>query len=144
MSKKNFLKEEIETVENEEYVPEESIGEIKIADEVLAVCAINAAMKVDGVAGFAGGLVEDFAENYLKIESTSKGVSLKQTDLGVILDLYINVLYGCKIPQVAWDVQNAVKAEIESMTERKVAKVNIHVQGVKTKENLKKKDRDEG
>jgi uncharacterized alkaline shock family protein YloU len=41
------------------------------------------------------------------------------------------VTYGCKIPQVAWDIQDNVKNEIQSMTNQKLNAVNIHVEGVK-------------
>ena len=34
------------------------------------------------------------------------------------------------IPSVAWEIQEHVKKEVESMTELPVAAVNIHVQGV--------------
>ena len=35
-----------------------------------------------------------------------------------------------KIPEVAWDIQENVKKEVEAMTEAVVKAVNIHVQGV--------------
>ena len=47
------------------------------------------------------------------------------------IDVYIIVNFGCKIPDVAYNVQNAVKSVVESATEIKVDKVNIHIEGVK-------------
>ena len=39
--------------------------------------------------------------------------------------------YRGGIPAVAWDIQENVKREIQSMTGLDVKAVNIHVQGVK-------------
>ena len=42
--------------------------------------------------------------------------------------------YHTKIPAVAWEIQENVKNEIQSMTDLKVRAVNIHVQGVEIPE----------
>ena len=55
---------------------------------------------------------------------------MSQTEEGVILDVYVLAWYGVKIPAMAWDIQTNVKQELETMTERPVLEVNIHVQGV--------------
>jgi uncharacterized alkaline shock family protein YloU len=44
--------------------------------------------------------------------------------------MYIKVYYGVKIPSVAWDLQRNVKREVETMTDKSVMAVNVHVQGV--------------
>lgn len=114
-----------------EYIHEESLGQMKISDAVMAVCAVNATLKVDGVAGFAaGGLTDSITENILGKESLSKGVKVNQTDDGVVVDIFLIVEYGVKIPEVAWNVQTNVKKELETMTDRPVSKVHIHIQGV--------------
>ena len=38
--------------------------------------------------------------------------------------------FGVKIPQVAWEIQNAVKSSVRDMTKIVPNAVNIHVQGV--------------
>lgn len=130
----NKAAENIETIE---YVHDDNLGDVKIADSVIAVCAINAVMKTDGVAGLTGGITDSITESLLGRESLSKGVKVDQTDEGIDLDIYLIVYYGVKIPEVAWNIQNAVKEEIESMTDKKVARVNIHVQGVAAPEKGK-------
>lgn len=103
---------------------------LKISDEVIAVCAVNAALKTEGVAGLAGGFSNTLSKNILGKELTSKGVRVSQGDEGVEIDVHIIVKYHVKIPAVAWDIQENVKNEVQSMTELKVKAVNIHVQGV--------------
>ncbi len=103
---------------------------LKISDEVIAVCAVNATLKTEGVAGLAGGLSNTLSKNLLGKELMSKGVKISQSDDGVQIDVHIIVKYQVKIPAVAWDIQENVKKEVQSMTELPVTAVNIHVQGV--------------
>ncbi|MCR5134244.1 MAG: Asp23/Gls24 family envelope stress response protein [Clostridiales bacterium] len=129
-----MAKENRARIESDEYIHDDNLGQLKIADSVIAVCAINAVLKVSGVAGLTGGITDSIQESLLGRESMSKGVKVDQTEDGINLDIYLVVYYGVKIPEVAWDIQNAVKREVESMTDKKVARVNIHVQGVTTPE----------
>ena len=103
---------------------------IKISDEVIAVCAVNATLKTEGVARLAGGFSNTLSKNLLGKELMSKGVKVNQSDEGVQIDVHIIVKYKAKIPAVAWDIQESVKKEVQSMTELPVTAVNIHVQGV--------------
>ena len=60
-----------------------------------------------------------------------KNIKADIVDNKTEIDIFITVNFGCKIPDVAFNVQNAVKTAVESNTEIKVDKVNIHIQGVK-------------
>ena len=57
------------------------------------------------------------------------------------------VEYGARIPDIAWEVQNKVKTQVESMTGLKVVAVNVIVQGVNfpkdSKKNLEKKNEED-
>lgn len=48
----------------------------------------------------------------------------------VTIDLYVNVKYGVRIPDIAFAAQNAVKSSVENMTGLEVAAVNVNVQGI--------------
>jgi len=120
----------MEIIENSEHIYEEDLGSVKIPDEVISVCAINAATRTKGVARLAGGLSDSITENILGKEPLSKGTKVTQTNGGITIDLFVKVNYGVKIPSVAWDLQRNVKKEIESMTDKTVLAVNVHVQGV--------------
>ncbi len=103
---------------------------IKISDEVIAVCAINATLKTEGVADLEGGIQNTLSRNFLGKDMLSKGIKVTQADDGVVIDVHITVKYNVKIPAVAWDIQENVKKEVQSMTEVTVKAVNIHVEGV--------------
>lgn len=109
---------------------EQNIGTTKFSDEVIAVCAVNATLKIDGVADLAGGFTDSLSKNILGIESVSRGIKVSQAEDGLTIDISVIVDYDVKIPGVAWDIQEHVKTEVEHMTELPVKAVNIHVQGV--------------
>ena len=111
-------------------VADEKLGILKISDDVIAVCTMNAALKTKGVAGLSGGFSDSFSINILGKEPLYKGVKVNQSEDGIGIDVYIIVEYGVKIPEVAWNIQENVKKEVEHMTEVSVKAVNIHVQGV--------------
>jgi uncharacterized alkaline shock family protein YloU len=120
----------MEIIENSDHIYEEDLGSVKIPDEVIAVCAINAATRTKGVAGLSGGLSDSITENILGKEPLAKGTKVTQTSGGITIDIFIKVNYGVKIPSVAWDLQRNVKKEVETMTDKAVMAVNVHVQGV--------------
>ena len=95
---------------------DENLGEVKIADEVVAIIAGLAAMEVEGVASMAGNATRELISK-LGMKSLSKGVK-------------VDVLDG--IVTVSW--QEKVKTAIENMTGLEVADVNIRVAGVEIPE----------
>lgn len=103
---------------------------VKVSDEVLAVCAASAAIKVDGVADLAGGISDLLTKNLLGKELASRGIRASQSNDTVTIDVNLIVRYGVRIPDLAWDVQEKVKEEVEELTGMHVAAVNINVQGV--------------
>ena len=120
--------------ESIEVEPESStdaeIGNIKISVDVVSTIAGIAASQTKGVAemysSFAGGIAEKFGGN----KNPSKGVKVDMTAESVRIDLYIVVEYGVRIPELAWEIQESVKDNVETMTGLEVEKVNIHIEGV--------------
>ncbi|EHQ88099.1 Asp23/Gls24 family envelope stress response protein [Desulfosporosinus youngiae] len=119
-----------------------SLGSIRIADEVVEVIAGLAASEVEGVVGMSGGLVGDLANMLGRNKNLSKGVKVEVGEHEVAVDLFIVVEYGVSIPDVAMGVQEAVKDAIESMTGLKVVEANVHVQGVNFKPLPETKEED--
>jgi uncharacterized alkaline shock family protein YloU len=109
---------------------EEKLGTLKISDDVIAVCAMNATLKTNGVAGLSGAFTDNISKNLFGKDPLHKGIKVNQGEDGIVIDIYVVVEYGVKIPEVAWDVQENVKKEVETMTDAAVRAVNIHVQGV--------------
>lgn len=113
-------------------------GKITFADDVIAIIAGLAATEVSGVAGMSGGITGGIAEMLgRKNKNLTKGVKVQVGEKEAIIDLFIFVDYGVKIPEVSWNVQENVKKAVETMTGLTVTEVNIHVQGVNFEKDSK-------
>ncbi|CVI73026.1 Alkaline shock protein 23 [Clostridiales bacterium CHKCI001] len=108
---------------------QEKIGEVRIADEVVAIIAGLAATEVKGVAAMAGNATREIIER-MGMKSLSKGVSVEVIDSTVSVKLSLNLEYGHSIPEVCAKVQERVKSAIENMTGLEVLDVNITIAGV--------------
>ena len=112
------------------------IGEVHIADEVVAIIAGLAATDVKGVASMAGNITNELIGK-LGVKNLSKGVKVLVTDRSVDVDLALNIEYGYSIMKVSEKVQDRVKSAIENMTGLEVAMVNIRIVNV----NMGKEDK---
>ena len=108
----------------------DKIGEVQIADEVVAIIAGLAATEVDGVDSMAGNITNELVGK-LGMKNLSKGVKVEH----VSVDLSLNIKYGFSIPEVCEKVQDKVKSAIENMTGLTVLDVNIKIAGVSMEEN---------
>ena len=105
------------------------IGEVKIADEVVAIIAGLAATEVDGVDSMAGNITNELVGK-LGMKNLSKGVKVDVLEGVVTVSLALNLKYNYSIMTVTEKVQEKVKAAIENMTGLEVADINIRVAGV--------------
>ena len=108
---------------------DEGIGTVQIADEVVAIIAGLAATEVDGVASMAGNITNELVSK-LGMKNLSKGVKVHVGEQDVVVNLALNIKYGCEIPKVSATVQDRVKTAIETMTGLEVSEVNIKIAGV--------------
>ena len=106
-----------------------SLGEVKIADEVVAIIAALAATEVEGVASMAGNITNEVIGK-LGIKNLSKGVKVDVLEGVVTVSLALNLKYDYSIMEVTAKVQEKVKNAVENMTGLEVADVNIKVAGV--------------
>ena len=104
-------------------------GEIKVADEVVAIIAGLAATEVEGVSSMAGNITNELVGK-LGMKNLSKGVKVDVTEEHVSVDLSLNIRYGYNIPAVSEQVQEKVSTAIENMTGLTVLDVNVKIAGV--------------
>lgn len=116
-------------MEKEELENDEIIGEVNIADEVIAIIAGMSAVKVEGIYSMSGGFAGSL-RNMLGRKDLSRGVKVEVDEDLVNINLYIVVEYGSSIPEIAWEIQDNVKETVEGMTGMEVLNVDVHVQGV--------------
>ena len=108
-------------------------GQVIIADEVIATIAGVAASEIAGVVGFKGNLITSINEMVGK-KVFSKGIKIQNSTDIINIEVEIIIDYGFKIPEVAAEVQEAVKTQVEAMTGLTVESTTIKICGIKTKQ----------
>ena len=108
----------------------EIASNLTISEDVIGIIAGLAAAEVEGVSGMTLGFVDGINQILGSNKKYSKGVKIELDGNDVVIDLFVIVKYGVKIPDVAFSIQNSVKSSVEAMTGLKVKAVNINVQGV--------------
>ena len=99
----------------------------KISEEIVHRTAAKAALAVPGVSR----LSDSFTDNLTRMfYGKDAGIKVNVADDGLVIDIFVIVKFGVKIPQIAWDIQNAVKSSIRKIAPINLKSVNIHVQGV--------------
>ena len=108
----------------------ESGGKVIVSDEILATIAGKAAMEVEGVAG-VGGLLSTAANKTANKKAMrrymAKGVKVAVSGQSVKLAVAITIKMGTKLHEVSKEVQQRVKAAVETMTGLDVAEVNVRI-----------------
>ena len=106
-----------------------NMGQVQIADEVVAIIAGLAATEVEGVASMAGNITNELVSKLGK-KSLSKGIRVKVEDGIVNVNVALNIACGYSVPKTCKKVQEKVKAAIENMTGLEVEKVDIQIANV--------------
>jgi uncharacterized alkaline shock family protein YloU len=112
-------------------------GERTLAQGFVAQYAAEAAVQAEGVAHLDTSSVVSLKEAF-GIEHEGKGVKVvfrETSNEAVTITVYPVIYFGSNIPEVAWTIQEKVKADVERFTGLSVESVNVHVKGVVTRED---------
>ena len=104
-----------------------SEGACIVSEEVIAQIACTAAVEVPGVAGMASRLNDIRG---LVTTPGNKSVGVVSNENVTIIDVYVNLEAGVRIPEVASRLQRQIKSAVQSMTGNPVTKVNVHIEGI--------------
>ena len=110
-------------------IKSDQVGDVRIADEVVAIIAGLATTEVEGVSSMAGNITNEIVSR-LGMKNLSKGILVEVMENEVKVDVAINIAYGYSIPEVSAKVQDRVKSAIENMTGLTVAVVNVRIASV--------------
>ncbi len=106
-----------------------SIGRIEVAPGVLAMIALNAAQRVDGVTKMAP-IPADVARLFRK-DVRQEGVLLQVGDQNQVkIDIYVIMNPHVNIMEASRAIQTAVSEAIDTMVGIPVEAVNVHVEDV--------------
>ncbi|MBQ9336226.1 MAG: Asp23/Gls24 family envelope stress response protein [Lentisphaeria bacterium] len=105
-----------------------SKGVVKVHESVIASIIRKAACSVEGVIRLAGNtLVDNLAELVGSKKVMDRAISIEMGDNTVEVTIEVVIQFGCRIPEVAEKIQDAVIAEIARITGMKVPRVDIIV-----------------
>lgn len=104
-------------------------GKIRISEDVIAQLATKALSSVEGVMPASPGLMANLRLGRKTINGVRIAVSESETP-EIDIDVYITIKYGLRIPDACWDVQEAIKEQVERFTGYAIKGVNIYVQGI--------------
>ncbi len=114
------------------YDDQPSLGDIKINHTVVASIVRLAALRVSGVAGVGGGIVDGISELFAKRESDHRGVRVSEdAEDQYYIEVRIIVAYGAEIGKTAYEVQLAVRKQVTAMTGKEVRKIDVIIEGVR-------------
>ena len=76
------------------------------------------------------GLTQAELAERIGLKTISKGVKVQFVEDKIIIDLIINVKFGCNIVNTARNVQEKLIAVVQDTTGIEKADINVHVSGI--------------
>jgi uncharacterized alkaline shock family protein YloU len=119
--------------DNPAFTEETDSGVIKVSHEVVANIVRIAVQAVPGVVsvGSQGGFKEDFVGLFNRRDVTP-GITVCETDRGSYeVTVKVILRFGVELARVGEEIQNAVREQVTRMTSRKVARVDVLIDGVR-------------
>lgn len=118
----------------QEFEGDDSDDSLTYSNGVIEKIVAMATREVPHVLGMKGNL-RHFVQETFGAESLSKGVSIEVTDDNrVIVNISVIIEYGCYAPAIFYDVRERVIERLGAMTGLDVARVNLRIEDVVTRE----------
>ena len=112
------------------------LGEINITKETIrSIVSLNLA-DVKGVVGNRKSIIKEITDmlkgdtNENETEEADRSIKVEIKDNKPLINLYIIIKYGVRIPDIAWDIQSRVKENLMKKLNIDINEIDIHVQGI--------------
>jgi len=113
-------------------VEERRLGKIEISPTAIASIASQAVLECYGVVGMTSRTLRNgLAEILRPAESHRRGVEVKFAEDQIVIDLYVIIEYGVRVSEVAHNIMECVKFNVEKALDVPVGEVNVHVRGLR-------------
>jgi len=112
------------------------LGEINISKESIRSIASLTLADVKGVVGNRKSIIKEITDmlrgdtNENETEEASRTIKVEIKDNKPLINLYIIIKYGVRIPDIAWDIQNRAKEGLIKKLGTEINEIDIHVQGI--------------
>ena len=114
--------------DNKSNIKKQAKGNVTYSSNIVLSVINLATQEIAGVSGivtkFNSFLKRWFSNNYYE------GVKITYNKDAMNVDVYINVLFGYNVTEVAYRVQENIKNSLSGMIDIKIDKINVHVLGV--------------
>jgi uncharacterized alkaline shock family protein YloU len=118
-------------VSSESSEDQPTLGDIKVNHSVVASIVRLAALEVKGVCGVGAGIVDGIADLFSKRES-DRGVKITEDDEErYSIEIRLVIAFGAELAKTAYQVQMAIRKQLEVMTGKGVRRVDVIIEGVK-------------
>ncbi len=108
-----------------------SLGDVIISPEVVALYAGSQAVECFGIVGMAELSVKDGLVRLLKKDNLRKGIKVEIKDNKISIHFHVIVAYGVSIKAVSDNLIENVKYRVESFTGMEVESIRVYVEGVR-------------
>lgn len=105
------------------------VGQIRIADEVIAIIAGVAAAEVEEIVLVSGTPTDSIVGLFGK-KNLAKGVKVSVQEGEAAIEIEIAVKFGTSLREVAEKVQGKIKNAVETMTGLSVSVVDVNISAV--------------
>lgn len=104
-------------------------GKITCDRKILLSIISLATKEISGISGMACPFRQKIVNLFTRNSKGGVRIAFKQNN-AVKVDVYVRVLVGYKVPDIAFRVQENIKNGISSMVDMNATQVNVHVLGV--------------
>lgn len=112
------------------------LGQIEISKETIeSIVSLNLA-DVKGVVGSRKTIIKEITEMLMgdtdksELNISSRTVKIEIKNNKPLINLYIIIKYGVRIPDIAWDIQNRIKKSIKNKLGININEIDIHIEGI--------------
>lgn len=105
------------------------LGNIIISPNVVKDIVNEVITTIDNVLGVSSPEVNTKLSNFFK-QDDKKTLEVEMGETECVIEVSISVVYGCKIKDVAYEVQKAIKEKVEEMTGITVREVTVVIDKV--------------
>lgn len=112
------------------------LGQIEISKETIeSIVSLNLA-DVKGVVGSRKTIIKEITEMLMgdtdksELNISSRTIKIEIKNNKPLINLYIIIKYGVRIPDIAWDIQNRIKKSIKNKLGININEIDIHIEGI--------------
>jgi len=112
------------------------LGEINITNESIRSIVSLTLADVKGVVGNRKSIIKEIADmlrgdiSENETEEAVRTIKVEIKDNKPLINLYIIIKYGVRIPDIAWDIQSRAKESLLKKLGIEINEIDIHVQGI--------------